>query len=141
TCVDLSIGTPFDPPPPTVLEALASSGSERAYPPSIGTPALRDAVAGWFDRRLGVAVPTDQIGACVGTKELVAGLPHWLRLRDPSRDPVLYPAVRYPTYAMGAQLAGCRAVPVPLDERWRLDLGAIDPEDARRALCLWVNTP
>jgi succinyldiaminopimelate transaminase len=140
-CLDLSIGTPFDPPPPAVLEALAGSGSERGYPPSIGTASFREAVAGWFARQVGVAVPTDQIAACVGTKELVAGVPHWLRLRDPGRDTVLYPAISYPTYAMGAELAGCRAVPVPLDEHWRIDLAAIDPADAARALCLWVNTP
>jgi aspartate/methionine/tyrosine aminotransferase len=54
---------------------------------------------------------------------------------------VLYPAVSYPSYAMGATLAGCRAVAVPVDEHWRLDLAAIDPGDSARALCLWSNTP
>jgi succinyldiaminopimelate transaminase len=139
--VDLSIGTPCDPPPDVVLEALATSGAERSYPPSVGTTALRAAAAAWFERRFGVTVPTSSVAACVGSKEFVAGLPHWLRLRDPSRDTVLYPAVSYPSYAMGAQLAGCRAVPVPVDEQWRLDLSAIDPGDAERALVLWSNTP
>jgi aspartate/methionine/tyrosine aminotransferase len=70
----------------------------------------------------------------VGTKELVAGIPQWLRLRRPDLDTVLYPAISYPTYAMGATLAGCRAVPFhSLDE--------IDASDAARALCLWVNVP
>ncbi|HMV75371.1 MAG TPA: aminotransferase class I/II-fold pyridoxal phosphate-dependent enzyme [Microthrixaceae bacterium] len=139
--VDLSIGTPGDPPAPAVLDALASSGTERGYPPSIGTEALRAAVAEWFDRRFGVGVDPSDVGAAIGTKELVAGLPHWLRLRDPSRDTVLYPEVSYPSYAMGATLAGCRAVPVPMDDRWRLDLSHIDPADAARALCLWANPP
>lgn len=139
--VDLSIGTPCDPPPPAVLEALASSGTERSYPPSVGTPAFRSAVADWFGRRFGVAVDPADVAACVGSKELVAGLPHWLALRDPSRDTVLYPEVSYPSYAMGAQLAGCRAVAVPVDDGWRLDLAAIDPSDAARALLLWSNTP
>jgi hypothetical protein len=71
----------------------------------------------------------------------VALLPQLLHLRNPERDTVLYPAVSYPTYAMGATLAGCRAVPVPVDKQWRIDLGAIVPADARRALALWVNTP
>jgi succinyldiaminopimelate transaminase len=132
--VDLSIGTPCDPPPAAVLAALASSGSERGYPPSIGTAAYREAAAGWMARRLGVTVDPSAIAACVGTKELVAGLPQWLRLRRPDRDTVLYPAVSYPTYAMGAQLAGCRAVPYAT-------LEAVDPADAARALCLWVNVP
>jgi aspartate/methionine/tyrosine aminotransferase len=42
---------------------------------------------------------------------------------------------------MGARLAGLRPVPVPLDDHWRLDLAAIPPADAARALLLWVNTP
>lgn len=139
--VDLSIGTPCDPPAAHVLAALAGSDTERGYPPSIGTPEFRGAVRDWFDRRFGVAVPTTDVAACVGTKEFVAGLPHWLALRNPGRDTVLYPAVSYPSYAMGATLAGCRAVPVEVDDRWRLDLDSIAPGEAERALCLWVNTP
>ena len=139
--VDLSIGTPGDPPPAAVVEALASSGAERGYPPSIGSAPLREAASAWLRRRLGVDVAPSAIAACIGSKELVAGIPHWLRLRAPERDTVLYPAVSYPSYEMGAILAGCRAVPVPVDDRWRLDPSAIDPADAARALCLWSNTP
>lgn len=139
--VDLSIGTPCDPPPDFVIEALGRSGAERGYPPSIGSGLLREAAQAWMRRCLEVEVPTSNIAACVGTKELVAGMPHWLRLRSPDRDTVLYPAVSYPSYAMGATLAGCRAVAVPVDESWRLDLAAISSDDAARALCLWINSP
>ena len=140
--LDCSIGTPKDPPPAAVVEAMASSNSERGYPPSVGTPAYRTAAVNWLQRELGVSVdPSTEIAACIGTKEFVVSTPHYLRLRDPSRDTVLYPAVSYPSYAMGAALAGCRAVPVPVDDQWRIDLSAIDPADAARALCLWVNTP
>jgi succinyldiaminopimelate transaminase len=139
--VDLSIGTPTDPPPQLVLDALATSNSERGYPASIGTPAFREAASGWMTRRLGVDVPVSAIAACVGTKELVACTPQYLRLRTPEKDTVLYPAISYPTYEMGAILAGCRAVAVPVDAEWRLDLSAISEEDAARALVLWVNTP
>jgi aspartate/methionine/tyrosine aminotransferase len=125
-----------------VVDALARSGTERGYPPSIGTAQLRGAAAHWLHDRLDVEVdPGTELAACIGTKELVAGLPHLLRLRDPGRDTVLYPEVSYPTYAMGATLAGCRAVPVPVDDQWRIRLDAIDEADAARALCLWVNTP
>jgi succinyldiaminopimelate transaminase len=139
--VDLSVGAPVDPPLPAVLDALASSGLERGYPASIGIGPLRDAASSWMRRRLGVDVSVAQVAACIGTKELVAGLPHWLHLRDPSRDTVLYPAVSYPTYEMGALLAGLRAVPVPVDAQWRLDVSQIAPEDAARGLVLWSNTP
>jgi succinyldiaminopimelate transaminase len=139
--VDLSIGTPNDPPPPFVLDALATSNSERGYPASIGTPSFRAAASGWMARRLGVDVPVSAVAACIGTKELVACVPQYLHLRTPERDTVLYPAISYPTYEMGAILAGCRAVAVPVDDDWRLDLSAISEEDAARALVLWVNTP
>lgn len=139
--VDLSIGTPCDPPPAAVVRALSNSDAERGYPPSIGTPELRDEISGWFDRRLGVDVDPGQLAVAVGTKEFVVGAPHWLRLRYPDRDTVLYPAISYPSYAMGATLAGCRAVPVPVDTNWRIDLSAIDPQDAARAVMFWVNTP
>jgi succinyldiaminopimelate transaminase len=139
--IDLSIGTPCDSPPLAVLQALGHSETERGYPPSIGTPELRSAAADWLNRLVGTELGPADIRATIGTKEFVAGLPHWLRLRDPSRDTVLYPAISYPTYEMGAILARCRAVPVPVDSHWRIDLGAISPEDAARALCLWVNTP
>lgn len=139
--VDLSIGDPCDPPPSAVVEALAGSASERRYPASIGFPAYRDAARGWMERELGISVTASELAACIGTKEFVAGLPHWLRLRTPSRDTVLYPAISYPSYAMGAELAGARAVPVPVTADGRSDLDAIDPADASRALCLWVNSP
>jgi succinyldiaminopimelate transaminase len=132
--VDLSIGTPCDPPPPLVLDALATSDAERGYPASIGTAAYREAASGWMLRRFGVQVAAADVAACIGTKELVASTPQYLRLRTPERDTVLHPRLAYPTYAMGATLAGCRAVAYA-------DLGAIDPDDAARALCLWVNSP
>jgi succinyldiaminopimelate transaminase len=142
--VDCSIGTPCDPPLPAVVEALASSGSERGYPPSAGSPALRQAAAAWLERRFGLPpVPVTSVAACVGTKELVASAAQVLHLREPGRDTVLYPAVSYPTYAMGAVLAGCRAVPVPAPpgQLGGLDVGAIAEADAARALVLWSNSP
>jgi succinyldiaminopimelate transaminase len=140
--VDCSIGTPCDPVPEVAQRAAADAlARSMGYPASAGSQALREAAAGWIGRRFGVAVEAAHVGACVGTKELVASLPHLLRLRNPQRDTVLYPAVAYPTYEMGAILAGCRAVPVALDSRWHLDLASVAPEDAERALLLWVNEP
>jgi succinyldiaminopimelate transaminase len=141
--VDCSVGNPVDPVPPAVLDALvAAAPGATGYPAAIGSPELRAAAAGWLRRRFDVgADPESEIVACVGTKELVASLPRLLHLRDPSRDTVLYPAVSYPTYAMGAQLAGLRAVAVPVDDQWQLDLGRIAETDAERTLVLWTNDP
>jgi aspartate/methionine/tyrosine aminotransferase len=92
-------------------------------------------------RRFGIDVGPSQIAAAIGTKEFVGTLPQWMRLRAPDRDTVLYPEISYPTYEMGAILAGCRAVPVPMSPTGGLRLEAIDAGDAARALLLWVNSP
>ncbi len=139
--VDLSIGTPCDPPPDAVVAALATSGSERGYPSSVGSPSLRQAAARWIGRRFGVDIDASRVAACVGTKELVASTAWFLRLRSPERDTVLAPAVAYPTYALGAQLAGCRVVAVPESADGGLDLSSVSDEDAARAVILWVNSP
>ena len=140
--VDCSIGTPCDAPPDAVLAAMATSGTERGYPTSPGSPAYRRAAADWLQRRFGVTVDVEGgVAACVGTKEFVATTAQFLRLRTPDRDTVLYPSVSYPTYAMGATLAGARAVPVPELGGGGLDLDAVDPADAQRALLVWVNSP
>jgi succinyldiaminopimelate transaminase len=133
--IDLSIGTPCDPAPPAVIAALADGARAKGYPPSIGTPAFRQAAARWIERRLGATVNADtELAACVGTKEFVASTPQYLKLRTPDKDTVLYPAISYPTYEMGATLAGLRAVSY-------LELADISDADAERALCIWVNSP
>ena len=140
--VDCSVGTPVDAMPEVARRALTdAAAAATGYPPAIGAPAYREAAAAWISRRFGVAVSSDAVLACIGTKELVSSLPRLLALRDPSRDTVLYPGVAYPTYEMGARLAGLRAVPMPLDERWLLDLSRIGEDDAARALVVWVNEP
>jgi succinyldiaminopimelate transaminase len=138
--IDCSIGTPIDPPPAFVLEELAKGTGVRGYPPSIGSPDYRLAAATWIERRFGVSIDVDQVAACVGTKEFVASLAQYLHLRTPERDTVLYPAVSYPTYAMGATLGGLRAVPVGV-VNGQLDLASINPADIERALVLWSNSP
>ncbi len=140
--VDLSVGTPCDAPPAAVIEVLGSSGTERGYPTSLGSPALRDAAAGWLQRRFGVTVSaSSEVAACIGTKEFVATTPAYLHLLRDDRDTVLYPAVSYPTYEMGALLAGLRAVPVAMTPWGEMDLGSISSADTARALCMWVNSP
>ncbi|HYU38893.1 MAG TPA: succinyldiaminopimelate transaminase [Acidimicrobiia bacterium] len=140
--VDCSVGTPVDPMPEVARRALVDAApAATGYPAAVGAPAYRQAAAAWIGRRFGVDVSPDVVLACIGTKELVASLPRLLSLRDPSRDTVLYPGIAYPTYEMGALLAGLRAVPVPLDDDWLVDLSRVSESDAERALLLWVNEP
>lgn len=139
--INLSIGAPSDPPLPAVIEAMSTSDAERGYPPSKGSPQYRQAAASWLNGLVGTSLTSDDVRATVGSKEFVAGLPHLLKLRRPDLDTILYPAVSYPSYEMGATLGHCRSVAIPVDENWRLRLDAIDPADAARALCLWINSP
>jgi succinyldiaminopimelate transaminase len=139
--VDLSIGTPCDAPPASVVAALSQSGTERGYPTSLGSVPMREAAVAWMHRRFEIELsPGSQVAACIGTKEFVATTPAYLKLLRDDRDTVLYPAVSYPTYEMGALLAGLRPVAVPLVNGC-LALDQIDPADAARTLCLWVNSP
>ena len=139
--VDLSVGTPCDPPPAAVVAALAGSGTERGYPSSVGAEPFRRAASHWMDRRFGVSVDVANIAACVGTKELVASTAWYLRLRDPALDTVIAPAVAYPTYAMGAQLAGCKVVTAGETADGGVDLRSIPESIAARTVLVWLNSP
>jgi aspartate/methionine/tyrosine aminotransferase len=139
--IDLSVGDPCDPPSAAVIAALSSSNLERGYPPSIGIEPLRAAVRSWMQRKFDIDIPLTQIAAAVGSKEFVVTTPQWMKLRTPSRDTVLFPAVSYPSYAMGATLSGCRPVAVPMTPTGGLDLSKISADDAKRALMIWMNSP
>ena len=107
-------------------------GASMGYPPSAGSAALREPRP--RGSRVGSAWPSTRRTSARASapRSSSPALPHLLRLRNPQRDTVLYPAVAYPSYEMGAVLAGCRAVPVPLDAEWHLDLDA-DRRRRRRA--------
>jgi succinyldiaminopimelate transaminase len=138
--IDCSIGTPVDPPPALVLAELARAVGLRGYPSSAGSINYRSACAMWIERRFAVPLSVDDVAACVGTKEFVGTVSGYLHLRSPDRDVVLFPSISYPTYAMGATLAGLRAVAVAMTEG-RLDLDSIKVADRDRAVLLWSNSP
>ena len=140
--IDLSVGNPIDPVPDIVVESLKDHDLARPYPISAKRDeAMSEVINDWAQRQLKTTVHSSNYGICIGTKEFVAGAPNILKLRDSSRDTVLYPEVAYPSYEMGAELAGCRAVPVAMNEKWEIDVSSIDPQDAQRALMMWINTP
>jgi succinyldiaminopimelate transaminase len=126
--VDLSVGTPVDPVPAIVQDALAATTDTPGYPATYGTPALRDAAAGWLRRRHGVlgADPANVL-PIIGAKEFVAWLPTLLGLGP--GDLVGIPALAYPTYDVGARLAG--AVPLVFE----------NTEAEASLAMLWVNSP
>ncbi|MCK2036262.1 succinyldiaminopimelate transaminase [Microbacterium sp. SSW1-49] len=127
--VDLSIGSPVDPTPDIVRRALAEATDAHAYPQTVGTPAVREAIVDWYARRRGVSdLTVDNVLPTIGSKELVALLPTLLGLGD--GDIVVHPLVAYPTYEVGARIAG--ATPLAADDpaNW--------PEGTK---LIWINTP
>jgi aspartate/methionine/tyrosine aminotransferase len=139
--VDVSVGDPCDEPPEIVRHALAEARGLRSYPASAGTVGLREAFAAYMLRRFDVSLEVSQVAVCTGLKELIGGLPGWLHLLRPDRDTVLYPRVGYPTYEMGARLAGLRPLAVAVDASGHMDLDAVSSKDAQRALVVYVNSP
>jgi len=127
--VDLSIGTPVDSVPQAVREALAAAADAPGYPTADGSAALREAAALWLARRHGVQVEPAAVLPLIGTKELIAALPTVLGCGP--GDLVVHPALGYPTYDVGARLAGAR--PVATDS-----LLSLGPEQVALA---WVNSP
>lgn len=127
--VDLSVGSPVDPTPDAVRAALAAATDAHAYPATAGSPALREAIAEWFARRRGVpGLSPAEVLPTVGSKELVALLPTLLGLD--SGDTVVHPAVAYPSYAVGAAIAGAGALAEDDPARW--------PDSTR---LVWLNSP
>lgn len=127
--VDLSIGTPVDPTPQLVQDALSAAADAPGYPLTIGTPALREALVGWSRARLGADVDARHVAPSIGSKELVALLPALLGLERGST--VLIPELAYPTYDAGARLAGC--VPVPVADPTTYDPAGVS--------LVWLNSP
>ncbi|MDR6792500.1 succinyldiaminopimelate transaminase [Pseudarthrobacter oxydans] len=131
--VNLSIGTPVDPTPALIQDALKAAADAPGYPTVHGTPALREAIAGWFERRRGVAgLDPRNVMPTVGSKELVAWLPLLLGLKP--GDVVVRPKVAYPTYDIGATFAGVTSVATD-------NLDELDEATRARVRLIWVNSP
>jgi succinyldiaminopimelate transaminase len=132
--VDLSVGTPVDPTPEVVRDALAAAADSPGYPVTIGLPETRRAAARWLERRFGVVGPRadwalDGVLPTIGSKELIGSLP--VHLGVGAGDLIVQPALAYPTYEVGAALAGARILAAD-------SLTAIGPE---RPKIMWINSP
>lgn len=107
--VDLSVGTPVDPVAPVIRDALAAASAAPGYPTTAGTDALRSSAVAALERRYGITgLTTGAVLPSIGTKELIAWLPTLLGLG--AADTVVVPELAYPTYEVGALLAGTAVV-------------------------------
>ncbi len=127
--VDLSIGSPVDATPDVIRQALADAADAHAYPQTAGTPELQRAIIAWYERRRGVTgLAEKNVLPTIGSKELVALLPFMLGLGE--GDTVVHPRAAYPTYAIGAAMAGAPA------------LASDDPAEwPATTKLIWLNSP
>ncbi|HXH81229.1 succinyldiaminopimelate transaminase [Nocardioides sp.] len=128
--VDLSVGTPVDPTPEVVQAALCAAADAPGYPTTLGLEATRQAAIDWLARRFGVTgLGLDGVLPVIGSKELIASMA--LHLGVGAGDLIGYPALAYPTYEVGAALAGARAMATD-------SLTSFGPETPK---LLWLNSP
>ena len=143
--IDLSIGDPRELTPSFIVEAIRSHVPARSsYPTTVGRPALRAAIAGWFHRRHGVTLDPDRhILPANGSKEAVFNI--HLALLDPAspRRRVLIPSPAYPVYERGAAFAGGVPTLLPLtrEHGYLPDLGAVPKAVWEETALLWLNYP
>lgn len=122
--IDLSQGTPVDPTPTFIQEALTKASNSPSYPLTAGSSQLKDAIRAWATLNLGATGEFDVLPV-IGSKEFVALLPTFLQSKT-----VLYPMIAYPTYLVGALMASANAISVEIDAKsWpTADLA-------------WINSP
>lgn len=125
---DLAIGSPVDPTPGVIRDALAAAADSPGYPATAGSPAFQDAVRGWFARRHGVTVERANVMPTIGSKELIGLMPTLLGLGP--GDVVVQPSLAYPTYAVGAITVGATVLASDEPDEW--------PDTTR---LVWLNSP
>lgn len=128
--VDLSIGTPIDPTPKLIQGALTAAANAPGYPTVAGTPELRGALVEWWQRRRRATLGESQVLPTIGSKELVGLLPSLLGLGE--GDVIVVPTIAYPTYAVGAKLAGATVMASDDVQEWG---------DDERVRLIWLNSP
>ncbi|MEO7363553.1 MAG: aminotransferase class I/II-fold pyridoxal phosphate-dependent enzyme, partial [Gemmatimonadaceae bacterium] len=144
TLIDFGIGSPDQPVPEVVVEALRSAAGERAlsgYPHFTGHPEFRSAVSAFMQNRFGVAInPEAELMPVAGSKEGIAEI--ILSMCNPG-DIVLVPEIHYPVYARATLLAGAVPIFVPFskDGTNRLMVETISADDRARARIMIVNYP
>ena len=127
--VDLSVGSPVDPTPSIIQEALNASSNAPGYPSTGGSPEFKNAVVEWFARRRGVeGLTPDQVMPTIGSKELISFLPLLMGLGP--GDVVVQPKVAYTAYVVGAALCGAEIVSEDDPAKW--------PTNTK---LVWINSP
>ena len=142
--ISLGIGDPDNPTPAPIVERLCRAAQDAAnhqYPSSLGMPAFRQAVAGYYARRFGVQIaPENEVCSLIGEKEGLANINYCF---VEAGDINLLPDPSYPVYDIATKLAGAKSYYLPLKEEngYLPDLESITPDVLHKAKILWLNYP
>ena len=143
--IDFGMGDPREPTDPRIRQALVDGLRDRmGYPAAVGLPELREAIAGWAERRFATRLdPETEIIPTLGSKEAIFSFALAVVDTDGTRDTVAYTDPGYPVYERGALFAHARPVALPLREEHGFlpDLDAIDDETWARLAVFWLNYP
>ena len=142
--ISLAIGSPDLPPSKQTIEKLcevARRPDAHGYQPTMGTPELRKAMAGFYQRWYGVTLnPQTEILPLIGSKE---GILHvTLAFVNPG-DKVLVPDPGYPTYTSLSKILGAKVVNYSLceDNDWQPDFDMLEKMDLTGVKLMWTNYP
>ena len=142
--ISLAIGSPDMPPSPQTIDKLcevAKQPDAHGYQPTMGTPELRQAMAGFYNRWYGVQLnPQTEVLPLIGSKE---GILHvTLAFVNPG-DEVLVPNPGYPTYTSLIKLLGAKVVNYNLVEAngWQPDFDELEQMDLSKVKLMWTNYP
>ncbi|WP_104382710.1 pyridoxal phosphate-dependent aminotransferase [Sphingobacterium sp. HMA12] len=142
--INLGIGSPDLPPHPEVIATL----NENAQLPNVhgyqnykGAPALRQAVADWYQRYYQATFnPNTEILPLIGSKE---GIVHICMTYLQEGDKVLIPNPGYPAYAAAVRLSGAEAITYKLtqEKNWLIDFDELRKQDLSDVKLMWINYP
>ena len=142
--VSLAIGSPDMPPSRQTIDKLcevARQAGSHGYQPTMGTPELRQAMAGFYKRWYGVSIdPQTEIQPLIGSKE---GILHITLAFVNTGDKVLVPNPGYPTYTSLSKLLGAEVVTYNLreDDGWQPDFEQLEAMDLTGVRLMWTNYP
>ena len=142
--ISLAIGSPDMPPSPQTIDRLcqvAQLPDAHGYQPTMGTPELRQAMAGFYKRWYDVDLdPATEVLPLIGSKE---GILHvTLAFVNPG-DKVLVPNPGYPTYTSLSKLLGAEIINYNLreDNGWQPDFEELEQMDLTGVRLMWTNYP
>jgi N-succinyldiaminopimelate aminotransferase len=143
--ISLGLGEPRHATPALIEQALTAALSGlSSYPATAGTPALREAIAGWVARRYGARIdPATQVLPVLGSREALFALAQTVVDATQPDATVVCPNPFYQIYEGAALLAGAQTAFANSDpaRNFAADWSSIDASTWARTQLLYTCSP